>query len=117
MEKEGKLNKCPECGSKIKIQGDSLHAWNIDYKCGFSIIGLIDVDGYEVRRECYTKEAKEEAERLYDSFYPLLEDGRDISTFTKKASTICVNRILKLENISDDDIKFWKMVKKEIKKL
>ena len=37
-------SKCYSCGSSIKRQGSSLHAWDIEYECGARIFGAIDTN-------------------------------------------------------------------------
>ena len=36
------FDNCPYCGSDIKKEGNSLHAWDIEYKCGLHIWGAVD---------------------------------------------------------------------------
>jgi hypothetical protein len=33
---------CCNCGAEIKREGNSLHVWDIEYKCGSRIWGAID---------------------------------------------------------------------------
>ncbi len=36
------LDNCCHCGSKVKKNCDSLHCWEIEYECGYRIVGAID---------------------------------------------------------------------------
>ena len=35
---------CSFCGAKIKDTNNSLHIWEIEYECGYSISGAIDTE-------------------------------------------------------------------------
>jgi hypothetical protein len=52
-----KFNKCSICGSSIKSQSDSLHAWVIEYLCGFKIFGSADSDdkSFGILNSCKSK--------------------------------------------------------------
>lgn len=50
------LTYCPYCGADELRSGNSLHCWDIEYKCGCKIWGAISVKGhYEVDKECVNK--------------------------------------------------------------
>jgi len=43
---------CSVCGSKLKREGSSLHAWDKEYECGHHMYGSIDSDETLVNKEC-----------------------------------------------------------------
>jgi uncharacterized protein YdcH (DUF465 family) len=43
---------CSVCGSKLKREGSSLHAWDREYECGHHMYGSIDSDETLVNKEC-----------------------------------------------------------------
>lgn len=43
---------CSVCGSKLKREGCSLHAWDVEYECGHHMYGAIDSDETFVNKEC-----------------------------------------------------------------
>lgn len=43
---------CSVCGSKVKREGSSLHAWDKEYECGHHVYGTIDTDETYVNKEC-----------------------------------------------------------------
>jgi len=46
------ISCCYNCGAKIKREGNSLHAWDIEYECGCKIWGAIDNDGIDIEVDC-----------------------------------------------------------------
>ena len=46
------FDKCQYCNAEKESSGYSLHCWDIKYKCGYHIIGIISEDGYDVQNQC-----------------------------------------------------------------
>jgi transcription elongation factor Elf1 len=61
MDNKDTLFKCDTCGAEKFSEGDSLHCWDITYKCGSSIIGAIGRDAHQTDKPC---PYEDEADRL-----------------------------------------------------
>jgi len=61
MNNKDTIFKCDTCGAEKMSEGDSLHCWDIKYKCGSSIIGAVGRDDHQTDKPC---PYKDEADRL-----------------------------------------------------
>lgn len=58
---------CPKCNSKKVKSSNSLHAWEIQYECGATVMGAIDKEGFDFHKVCGDKpdlDVKELVEKL-----------------------------------------------------
>lgn len=50
------MDNCEYCGSPIKHESNSLHVWEVEYECGYTVCGAIDTkthgDDIIVVNEC-----------------------------------------------------------------
>lgn len=104
----GNTKNCHFCGSAIKREGSSLHAWDIEYDCGLRIFGAIDTKTHgeevlidkictmNVDKTLTISSPKQEAISLFNQYFSAIKGyGPTERQQAKINAAICINAIIK----------------------